>query len=143
MLLDHLEEHSDEETGERGMPVKRAIEHAFVGLAVVAIVIGGAGQWEALGDGKMDWTDLGIDKIQRVNLDGTGLEDLVTSSLIAPRGIALDVAGGKMYWTDAGSSQIQRATLDGTSVEDLITPYSSGPMGGGGKRYGIALATAK
>jgi Low-density lipoprotein receptor repeat class B len=143
MPLDHLEENSDEEAGERGIPVKRSIEHAFVVLAVVAIVIGAAGQWEALGDGKMYGTDLGIDKIQRVNLDGTGMEDLVTSGLIAPRGIALDVAGGKMYWMDAGSSKIQRATLDGTSVEDLITTYSSGPMGGGGKRYGIALATAR
>jgi hypothetical protein len=112
--------------------VKRSIEHAFVGLAVVAIVIGGAGQWEALGDGKMYWTDLGIDKIQRVNLDGTGLEDLVTSGLLAPRGIALDVGGGKMYWTDAGSSMIQRANLDGRSVEDLLITYSSGPMGAAG-----------
>jgi len=84
MPLDHLEENSDEEAGERGIPVKRSIEHAFVGLAVVAIVTGGAGQWEALGDGKMYWTDLGIHKIQRVNLNGTGLEDLVTTGLIAP-----------------------------------------------------------
>ena len=51
MPLDHLEENSDEEAGEREIPVKRSIEHAFVGLAVVAIVIGAAGQGEALGDG--------------------------------------------------------------------------------------------
>ena len=48
-----------------------------------------------------------------------------------------------MYWTDAGSSKIQRANLDGTSVEDLIITYSSGPMGGGGQRYGIALDLAR
>ena len=48
-----------------------------------------------------------------------------------------------MYWTDAGSSKIQRANLDGTSVEDLLITYSSGPMGGGGQRYGIALATTR
>jgi hypothetical protein len=34
----------------------------------------------------------------------------------------------------------RRANLDGTGVEDLIITYSSGPMGGGGQRYGIALA---
>jgi hypothetical protein len=96
MALDHLEENSAEESAERSMPVKRSVERAFVSLAVVAVVIGGIGQWEALGEGKMYWTDLGIDKIQRVNLDGTSLEDVVTTGLIAPRGIALDVTAGKM-----------------------------------------------
>jgi sugar lactone lactonase YvrE len=114
-----------------------------VGLAVLMMAGSGMGQRQPLLSGKMYWTDLGIDKIQRVNLDGTGLEDLVTTGLIAPRGIALDVAGGKMYWTDAGSSKIQRANQDGSTVEDLIITYSSGPMGGGGQRYGIALATAR
>jgi hypothetical protein len=142
MPLNHLEESSDE-AAERRILVNCSVERVFVGLAVVAVVIGGAGQWEALGDGKMYWTDLGIDKIQRVNLNGTGLEDLVTTGLIAPAGIALDVSGGKMYWMDAGSSKIQRANLDGTSVEDLLVTYSSGPMGGGGQRYGIALATTR
>ena len=116
MPLDHLEESSDEEAAERRILVNCSVERVFVGLAVVAVVIGGVGQWEALGDSKMYRTDLGIDKIQRVNLNGTGLEDLVSTGLIAPRGIAVDVAGGKMYWTDAGSSKIQRANLDGTSV---------------------------
>ena len=64
--------------------MKRSIEHAFVGLAVVAMVTSGAGHWEALGGGKMYWTDLGNHKIQRVNLNGTSLEDLVTTGLIAP-----------------------------------------------------------
>jgi hypothetical protein len=65
--------------------VKRSSEHAFVGLAVVAIVAGGTGQREALGDGKMYWTDLGNRTIQRVNLNGTGLEDLVTTGLTQRR----------------------------------------------------------
>jgi hypothetical protein len=85
MPLDHLEENYDEEAAERGIPVKRSIEHAFVGLAVVAIVTGGAGQCEALGDGKMYWTDMGDHTIQRVNLNGTGLEDLVTTGLTRRR----------------------------------------------------------
>jgi len=52
---------------------------------VVAIVTGCAGQWEALGDGKMYWTDIGDHTIQRVNLNGTGLEDLVTTGLTRRR----------------------------------------------------------
>ena len=43
----------DEEVAERRILMKRSIERVFVGLAVAVIVIGGAGQWEALGDGKM------------------------------------------------------------------------------------------
>src|ERR671910_686624 len=101
--------------------MKYSIEGVFVRLAVLVVIIGGIGQWEARGNGKMYWTDLGIHKIQRVNLNGTGLEDLVTTGLITPRGIALDVVGGKMYWTDGVTRKIQRANLDGTNVEDLVT----------------------
>ncbi len=62
------------------------------------------------------WTSAG--RIQRANLDGSNIEDLVTG-LGSPRGPALDVAGGKMYWTSAG--RIQRANLDGSNIEDLVT----------------------
>ena len=58
-------------------------------------------------------------KIQRANLDGTNVQDLVTGlgRLVT---IALDVEGGKMYWAD-GEGKIQRANLDGTNVQDLVT----------------------
>ena len=71
--------------------------------------------------GRMYWTDAGTDKIQRANLDGSQIEDLVTTGLDAPSGLALDVAGGKMYWIDAGTDKIQRANLDGSQVENLVT----------------------
>jgi hypothetical protein len=111
------------------LPARRCVERAFAGLAVVAVVMGGMTQWEAWGDGKMYWTDLGIDKIQRVSLDGTGMEDLITTDLIAPRGIALDMIGGKIYWTDSGTLKIRRANLDGAGVEDLATKGLSAPWG--------------
>ena len=38
---------------------------------------------------KMYWTDWGTDKIQRANLDGSGVEDVVTTGLEDPWGIAL------------------------------------------------------
>jgi hypothetical protein len=41
-------------------------------------------------NGKMYWTDWGTDKIQRANLDGTNVEDLVTSGLSFCAGIDLD-----------------------------------------------------
>jgi low density lipoprotein receptor-related protein 5/6 len=59
--------------------------------------------------GKMYWADAVAPKIQRANLDGGGVEDLVTTGLDFPAGIALDLSAGKMYWADAGAPKIQRA----------------------------------
>ena len=61
-------------------------------------------------------------RIRRADLDGSGVEGLVTTGLTNPAGIALDVAAGKMYWTDNGIDKIQRADLDGSNVEDLFVP---------------------
>ena len=79
----------------------------------------------------MYWTDGGTDKIQRANLDGSNIEDLVTQTqgLRVQSGIALDVAGGKMYWTDYGTDKIQRANLDGSNIEDLVTQGLRDPNG--------------
>ena len=80
----------------------------------------------------MYWTDVQTFKIQRANLDGTNVQDLVVTSLIRPDGIALDIAGGKMYWTATAwapappLNKIQRANLDGTDVEDLLVNVGAG-----------------
>lgn len=85
--------------------------------------------------GKLYWTEAGSAKLQRANLDGSEIEDVVTD-LSTPFGIALDLTGGKVYWTDLGSDKIQRANLDGSNVEDVISA-------GLGTPRGIALATDK
>ena len=69
--------------------------------------------------GKMYWTDHGLAKIQRANLDGSNVENVVTG-LSSPEGIALDLTNSKMYWTDYGTDKVQRADLDGSGVEDLV-----------------------
>ncbi|MCE2449939.1 MAG: hypothetical protein J4F35_16675 [Candidatus Latescibacteria bacterium] len=84
---------------------------------------------------QMYWTSAG--RIQRANLDGSNIEDLVTG-LGWARDLALDVAGGKMYWM-TGAGRIQRANLDGSNIEDLVTGLDS-PSGpaldvAGGKMY--------
>ena len=88
------------------------------------------------------WTNYDTEKIQRANLDGSDVQDLVTQGLGGPFGIALDVVGGKMYWTDIYTDKIQRANLDGSNIEDLVTRTQglSGPNGialdvVGGKMY--------
>ncbi len=83
---------------------------------------------------KIYWIDAGSmnvsnGRIGRANLDGSSPEALVTSGLVNPQSIALDVTGGKMYWTDSGTGgqnaleddKIQRANLDGSNVETLLT----------------------
>ncbi|MCH7884296.1 MAG: hypothetical protein IIC01_03510, partial [Planctomycetes bacterium] len=88
--------------------------------------------------GKMYWTKASgnNDRIQRANLDGSAVEDLVTTGLFVPVGIAVDPTGGKVYWTDPNPAAfwIRRASLDGSSVEPLIT-LPDGP-------HGIDLDTA-
>ena len=97
---------------------------------------------------KLYWTDRGTDKIQRSNLDGSGVEDLVTTGLEHPAGLALDVSGGKLYWLDAGTDKIQRSNLDGSVVEDLVTTGLDWPYGlaldvSGGKLYWTDRGTDK
>jgi sugar lactone lactonase YvrE len=123
--------------------MRRLATPVGMGLVVLAMLSGALALREAVASGKMYWTDSATDKIQRANLDGSRIEDLVTTGLQAPWGIALDTTKGKMYWTDAGTGKIQRANLDGSRVEDLIMTYSSGPAAGGGKRRGLALDLGK
>ena len=96
---------------------------------------------------KMYWPDSVTDKIQRANLDGSNVEDLVTEGLSDPDGIALDVAGGKIYWTDTETDKIQRANLDGSNVEDLVTEVKRPPSIAldinGGKMYWTDVDTDK
>lgn len=79
--------------------------------------------------GKIYWTDQTWDlstgavtasKIQRANLNGSNVQDIVRASGIA-EGIALDVSMGKVYWTDSEVGTIQRANLNGSNIEDIVT----------------------
>ena len=81
------------------------------------------------GRGKIYWTDAGSNKIQRANLDGSQIENLVSIGLHSPEGLALDAAAGKIYWSDFGIDKIQRANLDGSNVEDIVATGLSSPGG--------------
>ena len=77
---------------------------------------------------RLYWTDAGSDRIQRAHLDGSGVEDVVDSGLVYPRGLAVDLAASKLYWTDYGTDKIQRANLDGSEIEDLVTNGLQTPL---------------
>jgi low density lipoprotein receptor-related protein 5/6 len=73
--------------------------------------------------GKLYWADTGIGspgKIQRSNLDGTNVEDLVTG-LSNPRDVAIDFVGGHFFWPDLDDGAIYRAELDGSDAGAWLT----------------------
>ena len=67
--------------------------------------------------GKMYWHDDDEDNIQRANLDGTNIQNVVP--IRDPYHIAIDIVRSKVYWTTWG--KIQCANLDGTNVQDVVT----------------------
>ena len=69
---------------------------------------------------KVYWTASRLNKIQRADLDGSNIQDVV-EDVETPYGIALDVAANKMYWTARGTSVIQCANLDGSNIQDVVT----------------------
>ncbi len=70
-----------------------------------------------------DFYDYGAGKIWRINIDGSGLEEIV-SDLYDPYGITLDLTNGKVYWAEDVDNdnigRIARANLDGTGRENLV-----------------------
>ena len=68
-------------------------------------------------NGKMYWTERETGEISRANLDGSGVENLLTDGTLGPGEIALDLISGKMYWTAQFAEKVQRANLDGSNVE--------------------------
>lgn len=73
---------------------------------------------------KIYWCDTFHQKIRRCNLDGSQIENLISSGIQSPRALALNPAEGKMYWVDWWGpsiySSIHRANLDGSNPEMLL-----------------------
>ena len=80
------------------------------------LVVASSSTEGAPGD-KLYWSDSGAGKIQRADLDGGNVEDILTG-LPGPGDLAIDPYAGKMYWTSPLG--IRRANLDGTGLEDSV-----------------------
>lgn len=50
-----------------------------------------------------------------------GQQNLVTTEVHHPDGIAIDWIARNMYWTDTGTDRIEVARLNGTSRKILLT----------------------
>jgi len=89
------------------------------------------------------WTDTGTGKIQRSDLDGSNVTDMIIG-LSSPTNIAVDATGGRIYWTDTSDNTIMSARLDGTGIDTIFAarpdwdPSDSEPW----NPRGIALDTA-
>ena len=118
------------ETGEGRLELRRASDNAVLRTYTVQVSA----------KLKIYWTDADAGKIQRADLDGSNVEDLVTAGLNHPIGLALDAVNGRMYWAGYRTRKIRRADLDGSNVEDLVDLGLDQPVGmtldvAGGKMY--------
>ncbi|XP_057187146.1 low-density lipoprotein receptor-related protein 4 isoform X1 [Triplophysa rosa] len=71
-------------------------------------------------EGKLYYTDVSLDVIRRVNLDGTSMETVIGQGLKTTDGLAVDWVARNMYWTDTGRNTIEVAHLDGSSRKVLV-----------------------
>ena len=82
------------------------------------------------GQSKLYWTDFLTDKIQRSNIDGSAVEDVLL--IERPSRIRIDGDAGKMYWVSSylGESlyRVHRAGADGSNLETIHEVET--PVGG-------------
>ncbi|XP_069077783.1 low-density lipoprotein receptor-related protein 4 isoform X3 [Pleurodeles waltl] len=66
------------------------------------------------------WSDVTLDRIMRANLNGSNVEEVVSTGLESPGGLAIDWIHDKLFWTDSGTSRIEVANLDGSQRKVLL-----------------------
>ncbi|XP_072448783.1 low-density lipoprotein receptor-related protein 4 isoform X1 [Chiloscyllium punctatum] len=66
------------------------------------------------------WSDVTLDRIMKANLNGSNVEEVVSTGLESPGGLAIDWIHNKLYWTDSGTSRIEVSNLDGTQRKVLL-----------------------
>lgn len=81
------------------------------------------------------WADIGTDKIQKSNIDGSNPEDVLIN-ISDPRAIAIDHINSHLYYADSDINKIVRIDLDGNNSTDLV-------ISGIGTIYSIELDIAR
>ncbi|KAK7175881.1 hypothetical protein R3I93_000216 [Phoxinus phoxinus] len=66
------------------------------------------------------WSDVTLDRIMRASLNGSNVEEVVSTGLESPGGLAIDWIQNKLYWTDSGTSRIEVSNLDGSHRKVLL-----------------------
>ncbi|MDT3778353.1 DUF2341 domain-containing protein [Nitrospira sp. MA-1] len=113
----------------------------------VGTVVGTDGDPQS-GYSKLYWVDPATDEVRRINLDGSGSQQLAMQfdgmNGTGPRGVTIDDVNGKVYWTNNTTNSLWRADLDGGNPEQLLTGLNN-PLGitvdpTGGKIYWVDTA---
>jgi len=74
------------------------------------------------------WGDFSSDYIERINVDGSNRQ-VVVSGLSIPQGIYASHKDQKLYWIDRGTDKIQRSDLNGSGIVDIVTSGLVDPKG--------------
>ncbi|XP_043269103.1 low-density lipoprotein receptor-related protein 4 isoform X2 [Venturia canescens] len=69
--------------------------------------------------GVIYWSDVSMDVIRKVYINGSDPEDVLRWGLDMPGGIAIDWIHDLLFWTDAGTSRIEVITLD-TNIRHVL-----------------------
>ncbi|KAJ8676395.1 hypothetical protein QAD02_012182 [Eretmocerus hayati] len=71
--------------------------------------------------GLIFWSDVSVDVIRRVYINGTDNEDFIRWGLESPGGIAVDWVHDLLFWTDAGTRRVEVMTLESRVRHVLIS----------------------
>ncbi|KAF6200224.1 hypothetical protein GE061_006527 [Apolygus lucorum] len=75
------------------------------------------------------WTDHEARIIRRVHLNGTGQQDVISSELRLPDGVAIDWRAQNLYWTDSETDRIQVLRINTPYTKVLINTELREPRG--------------
>jgi hypothetical protein len=76
---------------------------------------------------KRYWADAAANSIRRSNLDGSGIEDVVTGTKV-PYGLSYDAMAGALLWTSSGDEVVQKLDSGGKGFTPLQTDFEE-PFG--------------
>jgi len=69
---------------------------------------------------KLYWTNSSAGTIQRANLDGSNVEDVITG-LSEPYALVADLPAERLYWSERTTGKIRFGGLDGSGARDLVS----------------------
>lgn len=76
---------------------------------------------------RMYWIDSGADRIRRINLDGTGLTDILVNEPRMESALELDSSGSQLYFSTGSflsDPKIERINVDGTGRQSIANTYA-------------------
>ena len=71
-------------------------------------------------ENRIYWTDINLNTISRVFMNGSSPEVIVSDNVYDSYGLAVDPLGRNIYWTDTYANKIEVSTMDGTMRKTLI-----------------------